>query len=281
VLKVFKDFVKVGFSNYISQIIAALMSFILARWLGPVDFGVFSIGFYILTIFGLGFTGFDQSYVNFTVRFSEKEEEIFSTYAALKIILVFLFIVLFAMFCLFPLPCVFSGIRRSMILYALIGGLGMNILMIGLSYFQAKEQFGNYSRIRLIYYTILFFLLFIGIQFEVEEINYYLLIYVVPIFFILKVFRKVKFSIFKFKKDIAQRLWRLGSWLILSHFVRLVNLRIDFFWLSRYFKGEILGQYSAALRLVNIFVLLIGTFSVLILPKASAIKTAKQFKILV
>lgn len=277
-LKIFKDFTKVGFSNYISQIIAALISFILARWLGPSDFGIFSIGFYILTIFGLGFTGFDQSYVSFTVQSSKNEEKIFSTYATLKIALAFLVIILFAIFCLLPLPCISSSIGKSVILYGLIGGLGINILIISLSFFQAREQFNSYSRVRLIYYVILLFLVFVGIQCGLKQLSYYLLIYLLPGIFLLGAFKKGQFSIFKFKRSIAQKLWKLGSWLILSHFIRLVNLRIDFFWLSRYFKGEILGQYSAALRLVNIFVLLIGTFSVLILPKASAIKTIKGFK---
>ena len=85
VLKIFKDFTKVGFTNYISQIIAALISIVLARWLGPVDFGIFSMAFYVLTIFGLSFTGFDQSYIRFAVQFPEKEQETFSTYSILKI----------------------------------------------------------------------------------------------------------------------------------------------------------------------------------------------------
>jgi len=277
-LKVFKDFTKVAFTNYLSQIIAAFISIILARWLGPTDFGVFSIGFYILIIFGLGFTGFDQSYIRFAVRFSEKEQEIFSTYSILKICFPLFVIILFALFCFVPLPSGWFSFSRILILYGLIGGLGMNLFTISLSLFQAREEFNSYNRIRLSYYLILLFLIFVGIQFDLKEIRYYLLIYLLPGIFLVSTFREGHFSVLKFRIEIVKKLFRFGKWLLFGHFIRLINLRMDFFWLSRYFKGEILGQYSAALRLVNIFVLLIGTFSVLLLPKASGIKTMKEIK---
>ncbi|MEO0293133.1 MAG: oligosaccharide flippase family protein [candidate division WOR-3 bacterium] len=274
ILKIFKDFTKVSLSNYISRAIAALISIILARWLGPIDFGVFSIGFYILTIFGLGFTGFDQSYVYFTVRFPKEEQEIFSTYVTLKVILAIFFIFIFILFCFLPISWNFEHIGEELILYGLIGGLGMNILNIGLSFFQAKEEFNNYSIVQLVYYLTLLFLVFLGVKFNLRQVNFYLLMYLFPSVFILNmIFRKGYFSILKFKIKIAQKFWNYGNWLILSHFVRLINLRADFFWLGKYFKGEILGQYSVALSLINIFVLLIGTFYVILLPKASAIET--------
>ena len=73
--KIFNNFMKVGLANYISRAISAFISILLAMWLGPSEFGIFSIGFYTMIIFGMSLAGFDQSYVYFSVRDTKKEDE--------------------------------------------------------------------------------------------------------------------------------------------------------------------------------------------------------------
>jgi len=274
-----KNFIRVGFANYTSHFIGALISILLARWLGPTAFGIFSIGFYVLTIFGMGFSGFDQSYVYFAVRFPKKEQDIFMTFCTLKIGIAFSIILLYSLLLLTPFPWNPSGAGEKIILYGLIGGLGMQFLLIALSAFQAREQFHIYSRIKLLYYVFLFFLILMGIQFNIEDLHYYLLMYIIPGILIMIIFKNLWIFTSRFRPEIAGKLWRFGKWLIITHFIRMINLRMDFFWLTRYYSGDILGQYSASLKLVNIFVILIGTFSVLLLPQASSMKSTRDFKI--
>jgi PST family polysaccharide transporter len=92
------------------------------------------------------------------------------------------------------------------------------------------------------------------------------------------VFKKLKLFLSKFNLEIIGKFWRFGKWLIFFHLLKLVNERIDFFWLTRSFSGEILGQYSAALKLVTVFAVLMGTFPILLLPEASSMKNIEDLK---
>jgi O-antigen/teichoic acid export membrane protein len=84
-LRIFNDLMKVGLANYSARAIGAFIIFILARWLGQIDFGIYSIGFHILTILGTSFIGFDQCYVHFAVKDLRNKERIFSTYTIIKL----------------------------------------------------------------------------------------------------------------------------------------------------------------------------------------------------
>lgn len=116
-----------------------------------------------------------------------------------------------------------------------------------------------------------------GIQFNIDHYFYFLLPYIGG-GIIITLFRKFQISISRFRFEIVGRFWELGKWLTLYHLLRPLNMRLDFFWISRYYTGEVLGQYSVALKLVNMFVLLIGTFPLLLLPKASSIRSKEDIK---
>jgi len=275
--KIFSDSMRVGFANYASHAIGALISIILAKWLGPADFGIFSIGFFVLTIFGTGLNGLDQTYVHFAVRTSQKKQEFFATYCTAKIT-ISVFIILGYAILIFLLGSLkFSTSRSTIILCGLIGGLGMQLLTIILSFFQAQKNFYHYSLAKLAYYVGLLFCVLLGIQFDIKRLHYYLLTYIGSSIIIF-IFKKCKISFVGFNSKIVGRFWKFGKWLIMYHLLRMLNMRLDFFWLSKFYSGEILGQYSAALKLVNIFAVLIGTFPVLLLPEASSMKTIKDLE---
>lgn len=276
IVKTYKDFIKVGFASYASRAIGAIISILLARWLGPNDFGIFSIGFYVLTIFGLGFTGLDKFYVHSAVQSPEKKNEIFTTYCILKVIISLLIIFLGFTTLFFNMLKV--EVEIKIILWGLIGGFGMQLQGIVLSYYQAHKNFHIFSRVQLLYYVILLFLVTAGIQLSIENLFYYLLIYTLCGIIIVLIFRKFKISLSGFNLEIAKKFWQEGKWLILYELFLLVNMRLDFFLLTKYYSGEVLGQYSVALKLVNIFAVLVGAFSVLLLPKASSMQSTEDLR---
>ena len=201
------------------------------------------------------------------------------TYCTLKIGIAFSVILFYSLLLLTPFSWNPSGAGEKIILYGLIGGLGMQFLLSYRFGLIPRQSCQIYARTKLLYYVFLLFLILMGIQFNIEDLHYYLLMYTIPGILIVIIFRKLWICTSRFKPEIAGKLWRFGKWLIITHFVRMINLRMDFFWLSRYYSGDILGQYSASLKLVNIFVILIGTFSVLLLPQASSMKNTGDFKI--
>lgn len=272
--KIFDEFAKVSFANYTARAIGAIISILLARWLGPKDFGIFSIGFYVLTIFGLAFTGLDKFYVHSAVQSPEKKDEIFTTYCTLKVVLSLLII----FFSFVILSFYKLNVEIKIILWGLIGGFGMQLLGIVLSYYQAHKNFHIFSRVQLLYYITLVFLVLVGIHLNIEYLFYYLLIYIFCGIIIILIFRKFEISLSGFNHEIAKNFWRSGKWLILYELFLLVNMRLDFFLLTKYYSGEILGQYSVALKLVNIFAVLVGTFSVLLLPKASSMQNTEDLR---
>lgn len=158
-VRTLRDFMRVGLANYTCRAIGAFITIILARWMGPNGFGIYSIGFYVLTIFGQAFYGFDQSYVHFVVRDPNNEEEIFSTYFLLKIAVSLSIILICIALVLSPLSWHFFTAGNKIILWGLTGGLGMQLLMITLSYYQARKNFYLYNRAKLAYYAFYFFVL--------------------------------------------------------------------------------------------------------------------------
>lgn len=275
--KIFDEFAKVSFASYTFRAIGAFIAIILARWLGPVNFGVYSIGFYILTIFGTGFTGIDQSYVYFATKNPQKEYAVLSNYAIIKIVSSLFFISIITLIVILPISFNFSGASGSIILWGLIGGFGIQMLTILLSQYQARKNFGIFSRVKLTYSALLLFLILLGIQFNIDAYIYYLIVYAITGILIV-VFSELRFSILEFKFKVAKRFWEYGKWLIMYHLLRMTNLRLDFLCLSKYQSGEVLGQYSVALKLVNMFVILLGTFHILLLPRASSIKSIEDLK---
>jgi O-antigen/teichoic acid export membrane protein len=280
VKKIFGNFFKIGLSNYIARSISAIIAVLLARWLGPTDFGMFSLGFYSLTIFGMGFVGFDKTYVNFAIKKTAQERAIFYNYSTLKLIVSFSIVLLFLLIMVvFNLLNIFKNPNWYIIFFGLLSGIGMQIFQIILSHFQARKQFTSYSKVNILYYVILIFLVLGGIQFNIENIHYYLLIYLFSGAILMVFYRKVRFSFSYLNKEILVNIfWNFGKWLIVYELLKYLNARLDFFFVSRYFSGDSLGLYSVALKLVNIFNVLIGSLAILLLPKASSISNINDLK---
>jgi len=275
--KNFGDFIRVSAANYASRAIGALITVLIARWLGPEKFGIYSIGFYVLVIFGDGLTGFDQTFVHFAVRESAGEREILSTYFFLKFSISIIILMFSISAFLLPVSLNLTEAGNSVVIWGLLGGIGMQLVWAKLSLYQARKDFYHYSKVKLAYYLSLLFLLFLGVQFDVTNLYYYLLIYFIGSVSVFG-FRDFNISFSAWSGNLAKNFWGFGRWLILYHLLRMINLRLDFFWLQKYYSGEVLGQYSAALKLVNIFALMIGTFPILLLPKASSIEDLKDLK---
>lgn len=275
----FRDFIKVAFSNYFAQGISAVISIILARFLGPAGFGAFSLGFYALTIFGTSLQGFDQVYVYSFIQSKEKKEKIRSTYIVSKL---FIYLFVISVFILIFLYYLFFKQDIGQFKFVVIGiifSLGFHIFQTFIFIYQSENRFNMLSFTRIFYYILLLLFTILGIIFRVKSFYFYIFIYLISgiILLFLKENQR-KLSNIYFYKDTFNELLRIGKWLILYEVLAMLNYRLDFFWLSKYFSGDDLGIYSVAGRLQNIFVLLVSSFPALLLPKVSEIDTVQKFK---
>lgn len=75
-------------------------------------------------------------------------------------------------------------------------------------------------------------------------------------------------------------IFKFGKWIILSELSLVLFARLDLIILSHFITGASLGYYSAAIKIVNIYLVFTAAFSVIMLPKASKVKIRQNKKVL-
>lgn len=270
---------KVAFSNYFAQGISALISIILARFLGPAGFGAFSLGFYALTIFGTSLQGFDQVYVYSFIQSKEKKEQIRATYIVSKLFIYFFVISVFVLIFSYYLLSKQNSGEFKFVVTGIIFSFGFHIFQTFIFIYQSENKFNMLSFTRILYYLFLLLFTILGVILRIKSFYFYLSVYLISglILLLLRENQK-RLSNIHFYKNTLNELVKIGKWLILYEILAMLNYRLDFFWLSKYFSGPDLGVYSVAGRLQNIFVLLVSSFPALLLPKVSEIDTIQKYK---
>lgn len=278
--KGYKDFINVSLSSYFSRGIGLIISVVLARYLGPSKFGVYSFGFFVMMIImSNGMAGIDQSFVYLVNKGKYKNNEIKINYVFLKLLIAFFTITVFFILYLLSQYTHLMNIKNiGVILIALIGGVGNVLFSIIIVSYQGEEKFTQYSRAQILFSSLNLVLVLVGVFLRIKIIGYFLFIYNISGVVIAYYFRNIDLNLSRIRLNIAKEFLIFGKWLILYNLLRVLNYRLDFFILSKYTTNNNLGIYSAALRLANIALLSISIFSVILLPKATKIKNKMELK---
>jgi len=114
------------------------------------------------------------------------------------------------------------------------------------------------------------------VKFDIKKYEFFLLPYLIVglfIFFFFLIFHKNSFLL---KEHNLFNIAKMGKWIIPSEMFSILFGRLDLLILSHYISGPNLGYYSAALRIVNIYLTFTAAFSAIMLPKASGVKSKTQ-----
>jgi O-antigen/teichoic acid export membrane protein len=280
----------VFFGSSFARVIALFNNIIIARMLGPIHFGVFSI-FYIVMILTWQLPqAFDSVFVTYAKKVDSMREknDILKTSVILK-----LFYLVIILFISYPLTyalanyCFQKNEIRGLLMAAMLCGGFLTFLMTIASTFQEEERFLRFASLHA-FYTILIFICLVAlklirIEFTLKSVIgiYIAVSIIIGAISIVLLCRRVG-NLFILDKAILQRSFNQGKWIFGVVLFFFLFTRIDMLFLTRYLDFESLGIYSVAAQFVSVVALAAGALAGVSLPKASiAVRSRESFRIFV
>jgi O-antigen/teichoic acid export membrane protein len=272
-----KDFSIVSLGNVFSRLLAALIAIIIARYLGPENFGKYSILFSVMVIIASGLTGVDSTYIHNKTNQFEKNKFSYSDYVTSKFLISAIIVIIGISSSQYLNKFVFDNEVTTLgLMISFLSALSFIAFTQTYTFYQAKQNFLKFSYIQVLFYLFVLLITLVLLYLKIKEYKLFLIPYLITgfaIFFLFILFNKLEFSS---NINSLINFFKKGRWIILSVIFDVLIARLDFLILSHYIKGETLGFYSAAMRFINIYLTFTAAFSVILLPKASSIKNESQ-----
>jgi len=286
--KTLKDYLVVLFGTGFSRGIAFINSVIIARLLGPEDFGRFSMFFVVMVLTWMFAQSFDSAFIRYakTSRDNAEKTEFLKISFLLKITYGIIITIFSYPMSYFMAHFVFKKPEvTSLIIFALLSGIFQSFLMTIASIFQEKENFTAFSFLYSFYTVSILLLLIVvklsGFPFDLESVVFIhlfvsLAIGIASIYLLFG--RKIK-RIFPLNRDYLRKSLVLGKWIFGINIMMFVFSRMDFLYLGRYLNFNSLGVYSVSQQIVMIISVMVSSSSGIFLPKAcSALESKIAFK---
>lgn len=272
----------------ISRGTALLNSLIIARNIGPSEYGVFSIFYSMMILVWQLPQAFDGYFVTAAKRFNADATTRALWKAAIQLKIAFLTIIgLLA----YPIALVLSDplFQKPAAFYPLLAsfgcGLGLMFLTSIASAFQEAERFVRFASTHAVYTLavlaglFLFYLARVPIALWNVIGLYVVVCTIIGAVSLMIICRRIG-NVLSINSLVIRASFQQGKWLFLSLAVSCIFSRVDILFLSRYVDFENLGIYSVAAQLILVVDLAIGAFSGICLPKAgSAVRSEGMFDI--
>lgn len=272
-----KDFSIVSFGNVFTRFLAALIAIFIARYLGPENFGRYSILFSVMVIIASGLTGVDLTYIHNQASQYNRIIFSYSDYVFSKFSIAFIIATIGVFSSPYLNKYVFNGeVTTPGLIISFLSALSFIAFTQIYTFYQAKQDFLRFSYIQVLFYLFVLLITLVLLYLKIKEYNLFLIPYLITgfaLFFSFILFNKLEFSLNKIPFIIF---FKNGRWIILSVIFDALISRLDFLMLSHYIKGETLGFYSTAMYITNIYLTFTAAFSAILLPKASSIKNEHQ-----
>lgn len=273
--------------NIFTQGLSFLVAVIIARTLGPSDYGTFAVA-YIFMIFAIDIAdfGMEKSFIRYYSLYSlsdqKKADQLFSNLFALKLLIGV--VLCFAVYLssgylaksLFHSPELIVPLRL-----AGVGFIGGALLRFEASFFQATEQFKKYILVNLTHSIFRIGGLSALILLSIVSIDNSMLLYVIAFFsglifasFLLPNFRLS----FPKSKRVFTQIFRLSKWIFVSTILVMVETRLDFFMLGHLSTREEVGYFSAAWNIAYILPLIIVSACTALFPRVSRMLSRGELK---
>ena len=283
--KTIVDYLTVLFGTGVGRGIAFLNSIIIARMLGPDDFGRFSIFFVVMVLTWIFPQAFDSVFVRYAKTATDQQQKneflrvsfFFKlVYSSAALLLAYPIAFILATFC-FRKPEM-----TMLIVSAIVSGVFQAFLMTIASIYQEKEKFNIFAFLYASYTASIFVaLLFLRLLSDFFTLQNTIIIHVlisvaigvVSIYLLFK--RKIK-HIWPLNSHCLSKSFHLGKWVFWSVVVATLFVRIDTVFLPRYVSFDLIGQYGVAVQLTMIISVMTGALSSVFLPKACAAAVSRS-----
>ena len=273
--KSLQDYLQVIFGSVVGRGIAFLNSILIARILGPEQFGVFVFFFAVMMLTWLMLSAFDTAYIRHAKDVTSNQEK--RSYLSSNLIIK-------TGFGIFFLACVAvvdksvavslfgKDYAHQLLLTGIGAGLFLNYVMTLATIYREREQFHLFTVVMNVH-TIFVFVIILILWFSMKHFTLKAIIstYIISavtagtlsLILIWKIEQPSLPRLAIFKSFVS---W--GKWIFLLSIVVAVFDRVDFFFLTKYLKPVDIGVYAAGAQLVLIISLTTGALSNVFMPKA-------------
>jgi O-antigen/teichoic acid export membrane protein len=282
--KTLKDYFQVLFGTGFARGIALLNSIIIARLLGPKEFGKFSIFYTVLILTWQLPQAFDTTFVRYAKTSNSHSEK--NNYLKASVLIKLLYSISMLSIS-YPLAYFLSEYIflkpeiKLILLVAFVSGLFLSFLMTIASTFQEKEQFGKYAFLYSIYTVSIFcsLLMFKTLNLNLslwKAISIYVLVSLTIGAMSIRILTSKVGRLSSLDTNVLKTSFSLGKWILGATFILFLFLRLDVLFLTRYVDFEAVGIYSVAVQLIMVVSVMTGSFSGVFLPKASGAMASKS-----
>ncbi len=288
--KLLSDFFRVILGTGVVRSLSLLNSLIIARSLGPSEFGKFSI-YYMFLLIALQIpNAFDDTYVRLAKELSSRKEkhEYLKSSVICKLTFVLLGLILLYHFS-GPAAEILVGNREfeDLLAQGVLAGICQSFANTVASVFQEQERFTRFTTVNTVFPLAIFVCLIAILVGEYDVTlprvtRLYTCISVAIGLTSVTVIAVKAGNLLKIRAVPLKRTIGMAKWVLLTGVVFYLFSRIDLAIMARYIDYKELGIYSASCQLVMIVSLMATSVSVIFLPKsvnaASSMECLQAYK---
>lgn len=269
----------------VNGILGALFYIIVARSLGPYDFGLLAISLAILTLVAdVADLGINSGIVRFVNKYIKESEEV-----ALRFLKLALEIKVFVSIFIIILGWVLAPYLASLIFkkeeltwplrLVFIGVFGMQLFSFSTTTFQAFQRFWSWSMLQISSNGIRLLIIMILLTFGLLNLQNTLLTFmVIPFFgFAVSLFILPRRIItVSDEKNVAGQLFHYSKWIAISTVITATSSRLDTLISARLLQTAEVGYYAAANQLVLVVPQIVAALGTVLAPKMASLITKKE-----
>ena len=274
--------------RFVASALGFLIGMLVARTLGPADFGIFSIALAVFEI-AVVFTeiGIGISLVRFVPMYSIKDKELADYYLKVGfwLLLGSAFVVAGVGLILSPTIAIRIYNKPQLVLpirlgfVAVIGGITWSYLLSSL---HAREFFSRYAAFSVIIGALKLGVIGLLVYLAAITIANVLLVYIlIPVvgFVLGMIYTPTPLLRAKGRlKETIRNLLDFSKWIFLIDFFLMLSSRIDLLILGYFVKDEVLGYCCMAYYLISMFTILTSSLVNVLLPYVCKFDTMEQIR---
>lgn len=267
------------FSTIINGILGVVFYIIIARGLGPANFGIFAVAVTVLTLIAdIGNLGTDTGLIRFIgkYRFNNEVKTLRFVKLGFEVKIVAWLVILIGGWFLAPFlaQSVFSKNEMvSPLRIAMVGTGGALLFSFATSSLQAFQRYLSWSFVNIGSNATRLLILFILMSLGILNLGNGLLIYIlIPFFgFFVSIFLLPNFFTVKSGYEVGREFFHYNKWVAVFVVIAALSSRLDTFLVARFLPASSIGLYSAANQLTAVVPQLVFALAAVVAPKIASI----------
>ena len=265
-----------------ARALSFIATLIVARALGPADFGDFSVFFALAFVVSTAGDFVDVTYVRkVTSTTGESDMRLLRAATTIKVLLFGTLVVLSYPIAVLLARGAFGRTDLELeVVMAILCGSGLAFISLRASTFLAEQRYAIYALVASAYYVMILIVLLglAALGSALTPTTVYVAFVGTSTVIGLLCFATILPSIrpLRAERDVIGPLLTFAKWLAAANLVQIVYQRLDVILLARYVDRDELGQYGAAIRLTVIASLMIGALSGFALPKVARTRESRH-----